>query len=94
MNHLAVLLLSLLAFGALALATDRHQKIVLERRLAPTITQAVWIAGWGALILALFAAVRGSGWALGLVAFSGYTSLSAGIVLGGLIAYERTTTSR
>ena len=92
MNHLAVLLLSLPAFGAPALATDRHQKIAFGRRLTSGMIRGLRLSGWSALVLVLFVAVREQGWALGLVSYSGHTSLAAGIIFWALIANERRKT--
>ncbi len=45
--------------------------------------------GWGALVLALAIIVQAQGWGMGLVSYSGHTSLAAGIVLGALIVHSR-----
>ena len=89
MNQLIVLLLCLLAFGALALAMERHQQDLFRRSLLARTTRWLRVTGWSALVLALFVVVRGQGWALGLVSFSGHTSLGAGLVFGVLLAYGR-----
>lgn len=89
MNHLGVLLIALLGFGALALAMDRHQRNVLGRRLATRSVRCLRLFGWTLLVLALTLAVRGQGWALGLVAYCGHASLAAGLVFGALVAIER-----
>jgi len=89
MNHLGVQLLSLIAFGALALAMERHQEDVFGRALARGRTRALRAGGWLALAAALALAVRGQGWSLGLVAWSGHISAAAGIVFLGLVANAR-----
>ena len=89
MSHLTVQLLSLIAFGALALATDRQQRNVLGRRLSPAATRGLRLTGWSALALALLVAVRSQGWSVGLVSYSGHTSLAAGLVFAALIVNER-----
>lgn len=89
MTHLTVFLLSLLAFAALALAMERHQEGLFGHALSPWPTRWLRLAGWGMLALALFAAVRSQGWALGLVNYSGHTSLGAGLVFGALVVCER-----
>lgn len=94
MSHLAVMLLSLLAFSMLALAMERHQENLFGRLLAPATTRRLRLIGWSALALALLAAVQEQGWALGLVSFSGHTSLAAGLVLAALIVYEHRKTRR
>jgi len=89
MNHLGVLLISLLGFGALALAMDRHQRNVFRYRLTTRVTRSLRLFGWSLLALALAVAVQGQGLALGLVSYSGHTSLAAGLVFGALVAIER-----
>jgi hypothetical protein len=89
MTHLAVLLLSLLAFMALALAKKRHYKDVFKRPPAPATMRRLRVAGWSALALALGIVVGREGLGLGLVIYSGHTTLAAGLVLGGLIAHGR-----
>ncbi len=88
------LLVSLAAFACLALAMDRHQGTVFGRELGAAITRALRWAGWGGLLVALWLAVAARGWALGLVTYSGVTSLAAGIVIGGLIVRERRGAAR
>ena len=88
-HHLAVLLLSAAAFGALALAMERHQDEVFARALAPSTTRALRGAGWLLLGAALVLAVRNQGWSLGLVSYSGHTSVGAGLVFGLLVVRGR-----
>ena len=94
MNHALIFLPSLLGFAALALATERQQEIQLGRTLAPRRTRALRGVGWAALLLALAVAVGSQGWALGLVSYSGHTSLSAGLVFVALLLRERLTQQR
>ena len=89
MNHLGVQLLSMLAFGALALAMDRHQEDIFGRALARGRTQALRTAGWLVLGATLALAVREQGWSLGLITWTGHISASAGIVFVGLVAIGR-----
>ena len=91
MMHVAVFLLCLAAFAALALAMERHQDDLLGCALPPRAVRWLRLAGWAALALALFIVVQGQGWALGLVSYSGHTSLGAGLVFGALIACGRWT---
>ena len=88
-HALSVQLLSLLAFGALALAMDRHQEDIFGRALARGRTQALRIAGWLALGATLALAVREQGWSLGLIAWTGHISASAGLVFVGLLVMGR-----
>jgi len=46
-------------------------------------------AGWLLLLAALWRAVHGLGWGLGLVAYSGHTSAAAGLVFVALVAWDR-----
>ncbi|MDE1179375.1 MAG: hypothetical protein PW947_02575 [Paraburkholderia sp.] len=41
------------------------------------------------MVATVWICVAAQGWALGLVDFSGVTSVSAGVIFGGLIVYER-----
>ena len=91
MNHAFIFVPSLLGFAALALATERQQEIQFGRALAPRRTRALRLAGWGGLLLALALAVGSQGWALGLVSYSGHTSVSAGLVFVALLLRERLT---
>jgi hypothetical protein len=94
MNHLGTFLLGLLGFAALALATERQQEIHLGRALASNATRCLRIAGWTGLFLALSIAVGSQGWAMGLVSYSGHTSLCAGLVFSALLLRERLATLR
>lgn len=94
MTHLTVFLLCLLGFAALALAMERHQEDLFGCALAARAVRCWRIAGWAALLAALACAVRGQGWSLGLVSFSGHTSLAAGIVFGALVAHARFRSAR
>jgi len=89
MLHLAVFLCCLAGFIALALAMDRPQETVFGQTLShPTIT-ALRAVGSGLLVLALGGLASWQGWGLGLVIFSGHTSLAAGVVFCTLIVLER-----
>ncbi|MDQ8032843.1 MAG: DUF3325 domain-containing protein [Bordetella sp.] len=89
MIHALTALASLIAFTLLALAMDRHQQDLFGRELGTDITRALRIGGWVALIASLAIAVHAQGWALGLVAWCGHISLSAGLVILALIVRER-----
>lgn len=90
MTHLFVFLLSTLGFAALALAMERHQEDLFGHALATAASRWLRAAGWAALGLALMLVVKAQGWGVGLVSFSGHTSLGAGLVFGVLIVIERT----
>lgn len=89
MSHLLTLLCCLAGFLALALATARQQEAIFGRPLPARETRAYRQAGWAALAVALLIIVACQGWGLGLVSYSGHTSLAAGLVYLGLIARER-----
>lgn len=94
MHHLLTFVTCLAAFVALALGTERPQDDLFGQPLAPRATWVFRLAGWGALALALAIIVQAQGWGMGLVSYSGHTSLAAGIVLGALIVYSRTRRRR
>jgi hypothetical protein len=90
MSHLAAFGLCLAGFAALAFATRRQQRDIIGRSLRLTTTNLLRGAGVCALLCALAVLVAWNGWSLGLVMFSGHTSLNAGIVYCVLVGYART----
>jgi hypothetical protein len=88
------LLFCVVAFAMLAVAMTRHQETLFGRALPDGQTRGFRIAGWCGLVLALRFIVDEKGWALGLVNYSGYTSLAAGLVFGALIVYARINPAR
>lgn len=78
--HLLSFTLCLAAFAALALATERQQHDLFGGPLSPTATRLLRVAGTGAMLLVLGVLLDWQGWGLGLVMFSGHTSLAAGVV--------------
>jgi hypothetical protein len=94
MTHLTTFLLSTLGFAALALAMERHQEDLFGHALAKTATRWLRVAGWAALALALVLIVQAQGWGVGLVSYSGHTSLGAGLVFAALVVIERTRSRR
>lgn len=89
MSHLLAFVLSLVGFAALACATHRQQRDLFSKALRIATTRALRLAGTVALLGALWALVAKYGWGLGLVMFSGHTSLAAGVVASVLIGYMR-----
>ncbi|MCG5241627.1 DUF3325 domain-containing protein [Azospirillum doebereinerae] len=89
MSHPLSFMLCLAGFTALAFAMDRQQHDLIGRSLPASVTRALRIAGACALLLALGVLVAWQGWGLGLVMFSGHTSLTAGIVHVTLIGSAR-----
>jgi hypothetical protein len=90
MTHLAAIALCLAGFTALAFATPRQQRDIVGRALRATTRYALRVAGACALLFALGMLVAQHGWSLGLVMFSGHTSLAAGLVYCALIRLVRT----
>jgi Protein of unknown function (DUF3325) len=89
MCHLLSFALCLAGFTALAFAMNRRQRDIFGRPLRSTTTYVHRIAGACALLFALGFLVAWHGWSLGLVMFSGHTSLTAGIVHCTLVGYAR-----
>lgn len=89
MSHIPALVLCVLSFGALALAMERHQHDIWGRMLAASTTRWLRTIGWLGLCLALYVLVRTQGWGMGLVSFSGHTSLAAGVVCLAMIVHAR-----
>lgn len=87
--HGLAFVLCLPGFAALALAMERHQEDLFGQVFAPSLTRRLRLAGWGALLLALGVLVGAQGWGLGLVSFSGHTSLAAGLVFVALLLQGR-----
>ncbi len=89
MIHAFALTLSLAGFGALALGTRRPQREILRGSLPHRTVLALRIAGSIALLIALTMLVTVRGWGLGLVMFSGHTTLAAALVYVALIIVGR-----
>lgn len=94
MNHLLAFLLSLAGFAALACTMHRQQRDLFGKALRLATTRVLRVAGTVALLGALGILVARHGWGLGLVTFSGHTSLAAGFVVCLLIGYVRTPGKR
>jgi hypothetical protein len=89
MIHLLTLLICLLGFIALALAMDRQQDEFFGRALPQRTTRRLRLLGSALLLLALGVITAAQGWGMGLVSYSGHTSLAAGVVYGVLILWGR-----
>lgn len=87
MTHLLAFALCLAGFTALALAMRRQQRDVIGRAFRLPTTYALRAAGGGMLLLALGILIGWYGCGLGMVTFSGHSSLAAGVVYGGLVGY-------
>lgn len=89
MMHLPSFVLCLAGFAALALATTRQQREIVGRPLRPSTRYVLRAAGTCALLTALGLLIAWNGWSLGLVMFSGHTSLAAALLYCSLIGYAR-----
>ncbi|MDO9561476.1 MAG: DUF3325 family protein [Bradyrhizobium sp.] len=89
MSHLLAFALCLAGFAALAFAVHRQQRDIFGRSLPLATTWVLRVLGACALLLALGVLVAWHGWSLGLVMFSGHTSLVSGIVYCMLVGYSR-----
>jgi uncharacterized membrane protein len=83
--HLLASVLCLAAFAALAAATERQQQVLASRPLPRATSRGLQIGGTILLLVALAALVAGHGWGLGLVMYSGHTSVAAGCVYCALV---------
>ena len=81
MIHLAIAAPAVSGFALLLLAMARHQQDWLSRKLAPRTSHLLRTGGLSALALAFAAAGLGLGWAYGTLAWFGWLSASAMVVL-------------
>ena len=93
MIHFVTFAVCLAGFAALAMATERQQD-ALFNGVSPARTRRCRLVGWTALAVALGATIMHQGWGLGLVNYSGQTSMAAGLVYLTLIVAERRRQSR
>ena len=89
MIHLLAFVLCLAGFAALALSTRRQQRDIIGSSLRLATTYVLRVTGACALLLALGILVAWQGWGLGLVMFSGHTSMAAGVIYYLLLGYAR-----
>lgn len=89
MTHPFAFVLCLAGLTALAFATRRQQRDIIGGPLRVITTYVLRFIGACALLLALGILVARVGWSLGLVMFSGHTSLTAAIVYCALIGLVR-----
>ncbi|WP_329834664.1 DUF3325 domain-containing protein [Stenotrophomonas geniculata] len=89
MIHVILFVLSLAAFGCLALAMERHQRDVLRRVLSAQAIQQLRAVGWALLMFSAVFAMRALGVGFGLAALSGHTSVAAGVVVLAMVAHGR-----
>ncbi|MFT4053564.1 MAG: DUF3325 domain-containing protein [Novosphingobium sp.] len=89
MIHLAIFLPALLGFALLLMAMARHQQDWLKRKLTARRSTVLRRVGFGALALAFVTAGFGLGWAYGTVAWCGWLSAAAVLVLTAQTNRER-----
>jgi uncharacterized membrane protein len=89
MIHIANFLLSLSGFVLLLLAMPRHQQDWLGRKLFPMQRRALRLSGFTALVLAFVVAGAGLGWAYGAVAWFGWQTVAAALVVAANTNRER-----
>lgn len=89
MIHVILFVLSLTAFGCLALAMERHQRDVLRRVLSAQAVQQLRAVGSALLVFSAVFAMRALGVGSGLAALSGHTSVAAGVVVLAMVAHGR-----
>lgn len=81
MIHAAIFLPSLAAFALLLLAMARHQQDWLHRKLSPALGRTLRLSGFTALALAFIIAGTGLGWAYGALAWFGWMTVAAALVV-------------
>ncbi|MCG2840659.1 DUF3325 domain-containing protein [Sandaracinobacter sp. RS1-74] len=81
MIHAATFLLSLTGFALLLLAMPRHQQDWLRRKLPPSLGRTLRLSGFAALALAFAVAGLGLGWGYGAVAWFGWLTMAAALVV-------------
>jgi hypothetical protein len=85
MMHFLVLIACLAAFATLAMATRRQQRDLFGGPLSRAATMTLRLCGFSGLLFALSMLVKTEGFGLGLVMFSGHTSLAAAVVYLALV---------
>jgi len=89
MIHMLLFLISLCGFTLLLFATARHQQEWLKRKLPVRTALQAKVGGLTLLVLALFVAARGVGWAQAPLFWCGWMSLCAGLVVAAQCNRER-----
>ncbi|MBB5320770.1 DUF3325 domain-containing protein [Marinobacter oulmenensis] len=80
MLHMAVLVLSLVGFMALAMAMPKHNRHLLRSELSVFQKRSLRLLGWSLLVLALGLCLRQWGVGIGMVTWLGWLTI-AGMVL-------------
>lgn len=89
MTHLAIAVPVLIGFALLLAAMPRHQQDWLRRKLSPRWSRLLRWSGFAMLALGLLLAGWGQGWAYGAVAWCGWLSVAAVLVLTAQTNRER-----
>ncbi|MCG2841296.1 DUF3325 domain-containing protein [Sandaracinobacter sp. RS1-74] len=89
MIHAVIFLLALASFVLLLLATARHQQDWLRRKLPRAASRALRLSGFVALALAFAVASAGLGWGYGAVAWFGWLTIAAALVVATNTNRER-----
>lgn len=77
--------LGVAGFAMLAGTMNRHQRDLIDRRLAPVANRRLRIAGFAVLAAALLVGMISTGAALGAIAWFGHLTVGAAIVLAWLL---------
>lgn len=89
MTQAATFLLSLAGFALLLLAMARHQQDWLRRKLPASQSRALRLSGFAALALAFAIAGAGLGWGYGTVAWFGWMTVAAGLIVAANLNRDR-----
>lgn len=89
MIHAATFLLSLGGFALLLLAMPRHQQDWLGRKLSLRLGRFLRLSGFAALAMAFATAGIGLGWDYGTVAWFGWLTIAAALVVAANTNRER-----
>lgn len=87
MIHLSAFALCVAGFAVLALSARRQQRELFGGSLQRGATRTLRASGACLLLVACSMLVGQHGWSLGLVMFSGHTSIGAGAVYLALVGY-------
>lgn len=89
MIHVVTLILSLAGFGLLLMAMARHQQEWLRRKLVPSSSRKLRLGGFAVLALAFVVGTGGLGWTYGTLAWCGWMTVSALVMVIANINCER-----
>ncbi len=89
MIHAAIFLLALAGFALLLLAMGRHQQDWLRRKLSAGGSRALHLSGLLMLALAFVIAGAGLGWGYGAVAWFGWMTAAAALIVAANLNRDR-----